>query len=67
MSWFFGLHPVAQALLATLGTWLVTTAGAALVFFTRQVSRRYLDSSLGFAAGVMTAVSASSISALSVR
>ena len=49
------LSPVIQALLATTGTWLLTALGAAVVLFTRQVSRRYLDASLGFAAGVMIA------------
>ena len=45
------------ALLATLGTWLVTALGAALVVFTKRMSRAYLDASLGFAAGVMIAAS----------
>ncbi len=50
-------HPILAALIATLGTWALTAAGAALVVFTRQVSRRYLDASVGFAAGVMIAAS----------
>ena len=50
-------HPVMQGLLATLFTWLVTAAGAALVFATRQVNARVMDSMLGFAAGVMIAAS----------
>ncbi|HOD84004.1 MAG: Zinc transporter ZupT [Planctomycetes bacterium ADurb.Bin126] len=57
MQWYLSLHPVTQALLATLGTWLVTAAGASVVFFTRRVSQRYLDASLGMAAGVMIAAS----------
>jgi len=57
MSWFYDLNPVLQALIATLGTWLVTALGAALVFFTKRVSRKYLDASLGMAAGVMIAAS----------
>ncbi|GAB4222674.1 MAG: ZIP family metal transporter [Acidobacteriota bacterium] len=56
-DWFVTLHPVAQALIATTGTWLVTALGAALVLFTKDVSERYLDASVGFAAGVMTAAS----------
>ena len=57
MSWFYELNPVLQALIATLGTWLLTALGAALVFFTKSVSQKYLDTSLGMAAGVMIAVS----------
>ncbi|MDP6439041.1 MAG: ZIP family metal transporter, partial [Candidatus Brocadiia bacterium] len=57
MSWFYDLHPVWQALVATVGTWLVTAAGAALVFFSKRFSQKYLDASLGFAAGVMIAAS----------
>jgi ZIP family zinc transporter len=54
---FFALNPVWQALIATLGTWLVTAAGAALVIFTKRVSQKFLDASLGMAAGVMIAAS----------
>jgi ZIP family zinc transporter len=57
MSAFSEFGPVLQALIATLGTWLLTAAGAAVVLFTRQVSRKYLDASVGFAAGVMIAAS----------
>jgi len=57
MSWFYSLNPVLQALIATLGTWLVTAMGASLVFFTKRVSQKYLDASLGMAAGVMIAAS----------
>ena len=55
----FVLHfdPVIQALLATLFTWGLTAAGAALVFLTRRVNARLMDSMLGFAAGVMIAAS----------
>lgn len=52
-----GLHPVLQALLATLFTWGLTALGAALVFLGRDLSRRMLDGMLGFAAGVMIAAS----------
>ncbi|MHC5033476.1 MAG: ZIP family metal transporter [Planctomycetota bacterium] len=57
MAWFYGLSPVTQALLATLATWLVTAMGAALVVLTKRVSQKYLDASLGMAAGVMIAAS----------
>jgi ZIP family zinc transporter len=49
--------PVTQAFIATLFTWGVTAAGAALVFFTRAVNMKLMDSMLGFAAGVMIAAS----------
>ena len=49
--------PVTQALFATLFTWSVTAAGAALVFFTNKVNTKVMDSMLGFAAGVMIAAS----------
>ncbi|MBU0675882.1 MAG: ZIP family metal transporter [Proteobacteria bacterium] len=54
---FQQLNPVLQALLATLFTWSVTAAGAALVFTTRTVNRKLMDAMLGFAAGVMIAAS----------
>ena len=49
--------PITQALMATLFTWGVTMAGAALVFFTKTVKPKIMDSMLGFAAGVMIAAS----------
>ena len=52
-----GLPPVVQALLATMFTWGMTAAGAALVFGTKNVPRKLLDAMLGFAAGVMIAAS----------
>lgn len=56
-EWFSGLDPVLQALLATLGTWLLTAAGAAVVLVKREMSSRFFDAALGFAAGVMIAAS----------
>lgn len=52
-----GMPPVLQAFLATLFTWGMTAAGAALVFGTKNVPRKLLDAMLGFAAGVMIAAS----------
>jgi len=57
IAFFLGLNPVLQALLATLFTWGVTAAGAAVVFVTKKVNALFLDSMLGFAAGVMIAAS----------
>ena len=54
---FVELHPVLQAFLATLFTWAVTAAGAALVFLRKTIDRKLLDGMLGFAAGVMIAAS----------
>ncbi|KAI1722293.1 ZIP zinc transporter domain-containing protein [Ditylenchus destructor] len=49
--------PILQALLASLFTWGVTALGAALVFVLPANSKKFLDVSLGFAGGVMTAAS----------
>lgn len=56
-EFFKNLSPVMQALLATLFTWGVTAAGAALVFFGRDFKQNTLNKMLGFAAGVMIAAS----------
>lgn len=52
-----GYSPITQALLATLFTWGLTAAGSSLVFFFKSFKRSFLDGSLGFASGVMTAAS----------
>ncbi len=57
MSTFSTLNPIVQALLATLFTYGMTAAGAAMVFLTKNVSRSLLNAMLGFAAGVMIAAS----------
>ncbi|XP_076235603.1 zinc/iron regulated transporter-related protein 48C isoform X4 [Calliopsis andreniformis] len=49
--------PITQALLGTLFTWALTAAGAAVVIVIRGKQRKLLDTSLGFAAGVMVAAS----------
>ncbi|OGX14807.1 MAG: dihydroorotate dehydrogenase [Omnitrophica WOR_2 bacterium RBG_13_41_10] len=49
------IHPILQALIAGLFTWGMTALGAAIVFFTKEVNRKFLDVMLGFAAGVMAA------------
>lgn len=56
-DWLLHYNPVTQALFATLFTWGVTAAGASLVFFTKTVNQKLMDSMLGFAAGVMIAAS----------
>jgi len=52
-----GLDPVIAALAATTFTWLMTAAGASLVFFFRTLHRKVLDGMLGFTGGVMVAAS----------
>lgn len=56
-GFFISLPPTAQALIATLFTWGVTAAGAAVVFLLRHPRRVFLDGMLGFSAGVMMAAS----------
>ena len=48
---------VFYALLATLGTWLVTALGAATVGLFKSPNPKILNLMLGFAAGVMVAAS----------
>ncbi len=48
---------VIMALVATLGTWLVTALGAATVVFFRSPNPKGLNIMLGFASGVMIAAS----------
>ena len=48
---------VLMALVATLGTWLITALGAATVAFFKSPNPTALDLMLGFAAGVMIAAS----------
>jgi zinc transporter, ZIP family len=51
------IGPVWAALAATTFTWLVTAAGASLVFFFKTIDRKVLDVMLGFTGGVMVAAS----------
>jgi ZIP family zinc transporter len=51
------LNPVLQALIAGCFTWGLTALGATVVFFTKSIGGRLLDSMLGFAGGVMIAAS----------
>ena len=57
MDWFLAQNPILQALLATIFTWGLTAAGAALVFPFKSISRNVMDMMLGFASGVMIAAS----------
>ncbi len=57
VQWFFELHPVWQAFIAGTFCWITTALGAAVVFLKKNVSRKFLDAALGFAAGIMIAAS----------
>lgn len=50
-------HPVVQTLFGTGFTWLMTATGAGVVFFSKNLDKRFNDGMLGFAAGVMIAAS----------
>jgi ZIP family zinc transporter len=56
-NWFYELNPIVQALMGGLFTWGVTSLGASLVFFTKEINYKVLDFMMGFAAGVMIAAS----------
>jgi ZIP family zinc transporter len=47
------INPVLLALFGTLFTWGVTALGASLVFFFKNINRKFFNLMLGFAAGVM--------------
>jgi ZIP family zinc transporter len=57
MDTFLALGPITQALLATMGTYLLTAIGTLPVLFFRSAPRRLMDAMMGFAAGVMVAAS----------
>jgi len=67
MACLQNLHPVIQVLVATCFTWAMTALGAATVFAARDVSKRVLDTMLGFAGGVMIAASYWSLLAPSIE
>jgi ZIP family zinc transporter len=56
-NFFVEIGPIWSALLATTFTWLVTAAGASIVFFFKSMHRGVLDGMLGFTGGVMIAAS----------
>ena len=56
-QFFREIGPIYSAVLATVFTWLVTAAGASLVFFFKKMNRNVLDPMLGFTGGVMVAAS----------
>lgn len=54
---FRAADPVAQAFVATLGTYALTAIGTLPVFLFRSAPRRLMDAMMGFAGGVMVAAS----------
>ena len=54
---FSGLNPILQALLATAFTYAMTAAGAAGVFFGKEINVKLMNGMMGFAAGVVIAAS----------
>ncbi|MDY6914268.1 MAG: ZIP family metal transporter [Planctomycetota bacterium] len=67
MQTFCIQHPILASLIATLFTWAVTAAGAGLVIFVKRPRQKFLDASLGMAAGVMIAASFWSLLAPSIE
>ncbi len=57
IAYFSGLSPMMQGLLGSSFTWFVTALGAAVVFFIKDVRKGFMDTLLGFTAGVMLAAS----------
>lgn len=57
IDYFESINPILAALYATLFTWGLTAAGAALVFLFKGMNRAVLDGMLGFTGGVMVAAS----------
>ncbi len=57
LNYMESLDPVVGALIATTFTWLMTAAGAAIVFLFKSMKRAVLDGMLGFTGGVMIAAS----------
>ncbi|MGT2932882.1 ZIP family metal transporter [Streptococcus catagoni] len=67
MDWIAKENIVFLALIAGLFTWFCTIIGAAIVFFFKKISRKLLDTMMGFAAGVMIAASFWSLLAPSIE
>lgn len=57
LKYLESIDPILAAFYATMFTWIVTAAGASLVFFFKTMNRTVLDGMLGFTGGVMVAAS----------
>ncbi|MCH8535230.1 MAG: ZIP family metal transporter [Flavobacteriaceae bacterium] len=67
IEYFSSISPVAAALIVTLCTWFTTAVGASSVFFFKNLNRKFLDATLGFAAGIMMAASIFSLLIPSIK
>lgn len=67
IDYFSGISPVLAALIVTTFTWLTTAIGASSVFIFKNLSRKFLDATLGFAAGIMMAASVFSLLIPSIK
>lgn len=57
MNFYQDINPVLGAFIAASINWGMTALGAAFVFVRREMSKKLLDTMMGFAAGVMIAAS----------
>lgn len=57
IDYFESINPILAAFYATVFTWGLTAAGAALVFLFKSTNRAVMDGMLGFTGGVMVAAS----------
>ena len=57
IDFFYNLSSPIQSLIGGIFTFLITSLGAASVFFFKKINRNIMDAFLGIAAGVMIAAS----------
>ncbi|MCX7820955.1 MAG: hypothetical protein N2258_04690 [Brevinematales bacterium] len=57
MEKFLALPEIYLTIISTLFTWGITALGALTVVFFKKINQKFLDTMLGFAAGVMIAAS----------
>lgn len=55
ISFFYELSPVAQTLIATIGTFLITALGSAMIFLFNSINKNKMDKLLSISAGIMLA------------
>jgi ZIP family zinc transporter len=67
MDWFEAQGPVAQAFMATIGTYLLTALGTLPVLFFRSVPRRLMDAMMGASGGIMVAAACWSLLQPAIR
>lgn len=67
VSFYSNLSAPVQAFIACLFTWGITSLGAAIVFFFKEVNKKFLDMMLALAAGIMMAASFFSLLAPAVE